>query len=106
MFGDAPPWTFTAPPQGATLTVTDVYLYGDVFEVFYFGVSLGTTSAPCSGAGCGYNPDVCVNDPLASHGVFQLRPGRTRLRSRQQPARLAQPRLTSAWTRVNSSLFT
>ncbi len=76
VFGDTPPWTFTAPPQGATLTVTDAFIYGDVFEVFDFGVSIGTTSTvPTTNGSCGDNPDVCLADPLASHGVFQLKAG-------------------------------
>ena len=52
-----PPWTFSGP---ATLTVLDLYLIGDRFEVFDSGVSLGTTSVvantgltPCGGdIGC------------------------------------------------------
>ncbi len=76
VFGDAPPWTFTAPPQGATLTVTDAFMYGGTFEVFDFGVSIGTTpSVPVGGGTCGDNPDVCLTDPLSSHGVFTLKGG-------------------------------
>ncbi len=75
-FGDAPPWTFTAPPQGAALTVTDAFMYGGYFEVFDFGVSIGSTpSVPVTGGTCGDNPDVCLVDPLSSHAVFQLKPG-------------------------------
>jgi hypothetical protein len=74
-FGDAPPWTFTAPPQGATLTVTDAFLRGEVFEVFDFGVSIGSTSNVSPGGSCGDNPDTCLADPLTSHGVFQMKPG-------------------------------
>ncbi len=76
VFGDTPPWTFTAPPQGATLTVTDAFNYGEVFEIFDFGVSLGPTSnVPASTGGCGDDPDVCLVDPLSSHGVFALKTG-------------------------------
>ncbi len=76
VFGDAPPWTFTAPPQGATLTVTDAFMYGGSFEAFDFGVSIGSTpSVPTTGGTCGDNPDVCLTDPLASHAVFPLKAG-------------------------------
>jgi hypothetical protein len=75
VFGDAPPWTFTAPPGGATLTVTDAFLRGDIFEIFDFGASIGTTSIVDPNGDCGDNPDPCLIDPLVSHGVFPLEPG-------------------------------
>ena len=75
VFGDAPPWTFTAPPQGANLTVTDAFLRGEIFEVFDHGVSIGSTSVVSAGGSCGDNPDDCLADPLASHGVFPLAAG-------------------------------
>src|SRR5262245_26269914 len=37
----APPWTFSG---AATLTLLDLFLKGDRFEIFDFGASLGTTS--------------------------------------------------------------
>lgn len=75
VFGPAPPWTFTAPPAGVTLTVTDAFLRGEIFEVFDFGASLGTTSNVAPGGSCGDNPDTCLADPLTSHSVFNLAAG-------------------------------
>lgn len=74
-FGGAPPWTFTAPATGATLTVTDAFLRGEMFEVFDFGISIGTTSVVSPGGSCGDNPDDCVADPLVSHAVFTMPAG-------------------------------
>lgn len=74
VFADAPPWTFTAGPAGAILTVTDAFLLGDVFDVFDFGLPIGGTSVP-GGGDCGDDPAVCVTDPNASSGVFPLGPG-------------------------------
>jgi hypothetical protein len=70
-----PPWTFTAPSVGVFLTATDAFLAGDVFEVFDFGVSLGTTSASSTGHSCDSDPAVCVLDPLMSSRVFSLAAG-------------------------------
>jgi len=74
VFADAPPWTFTAPSAGATLTVTDAFLTGDVFTVLDFGVPIGTTSAP-GADDCGDDPAICVTNPAVSSGVFNLGPG-------------------------------
>ncbi len=75
-FAGPPPWTFVAPSDGVTLTVTDAFLKGDSFEILDSGVSIGTTSAvPTASASCGSDPAVCVNDPTVSHGVFNLGPG-------------------------------
>lgn len=71
----APPWTFSAPVGGATLTVTDAFLSGDRFQVFDFGISLGLTSAPGTGANCGDDPAVCLATPGISKGVFALAAG-------------------------------
>src|SRR4051794_4239457 len=43
-FADAPPYTFTAPPAGLALTVTDAFDAGDILDVFDFGALIGTTS--------------------------------------------------------------
>ncbi len=75
-FVGAPPWTFTAPSDGVTLTVTDAFQKGDTFEVLDMGVPIGNTSAvPVNPASCGSDPATCVTDPTVSHGVFNLGPG-------------------------------
>ena len=74
-FLDAPPWTFSGNPGGATLTVTDAFTSGDVFEVFDFGVSLGTTTAVDTSGDCGDDPVPCLADPLMSHRAFALGAG-------------------------------
>ena len=71
----APPWTFSAGPGGADLTVVDAFIIGDQFEVFDFGLSMGTTSAPVGSASCGSDPVICLADPNASKRVFQLAAG-------------------------------
>jgi hypothetical protein len=71
----AAPWTFTAPPQGAILTVTDRLLRGDVFNVFDFGFPIGSTTVVAASGSCTDDPTVCVADPLSSHGFFFLGPG-------------------------------
>jgi hypothetical protein len=75
-FVGAPPWTFVAPSDGATLTVTDAFLKGDTFEVFDLGVPIGNTSVvPANSASCDSDPVPCLADPTVSHGVFNLGPG-------------------------------
>jgi hypothetical protein len=72
-FVGAPPWTFNIGGPG-TLTVTDAFLRGDVFEVFDFGVSLATTSAVPTDAGCSSSdPVVCLG--VNSSRVYALAPG-------------------------------
>jgi hypothetical protein len=67
---------FTAPSDGATLTVTDAYLKGDTFQVLDNGNPIGTTSAvPPNSGNCGSDPAPCSTDPTVSHGVFTLGPG-------------------------------
>lgn len=73
-FLDAPPWTFLSP-HGATLTIADVFLAGDQFEIFDFGTSLGLTSVPVGTDDCGDDPLVCLADPNVSSGVFSLLAG-------------------------------
>jgi hypothetical protein len=45
-----PPWTFSGP---GTITLLDLFLSTDQFELFDFGVSLGVSSAPLAGPTCG-----------------------------------------------------
>lgn len=75
-FVGAPPWTFVAPSDGATLTVTDAFQKGDAFQVLDLGNPIGSTSAvPTNSASCGNDPVPCLADPTVSHGVFDLGPG-------------------------------
>ena len=71
----APPWTFTADAGGATLTVTDVFISGDQFEIFDFGASIGLTSAPVAGVDCGDDPVVCLGTAGMSNASFALAAG-------------------------------
>lgn len=74
-FVGAPPWTFTAPSDGATLTVTDAFQVGDTFQVVDNGNPIGNTSAVSTSGSCGSDPVPCLADPSVSHGVFNLGPG-------------------------------
>lgn len=74
-YAPSPPWSFSAPCGGVQLTVVDAFSSGDIFEVFDFGVSLGTTSSVATGHYGGADPAICVLDPLMSSGVFNLGPG-------------------------------
>jgi hypothetical protein len=55
------------------LTVTDAFDFGDRFEAFDSGVSLGQTSAVPIGDSCGSNPVACLAS--ASHATFALGAG-------------------------------
>ncbi|MBV9387019.1 MAG: PEP-CTERM sorting domain-containing protein [Chroococcidiopsidaceae cyanobacterium CP_BM_ER_R8_30] len=68
------PWVYTSQSD-TVLTVTDVSLRGDAFEVFDNGVSIGTTPTVATGGGCGDDPVPCLADPLVSHKSFLLAPG-------------------------------
>lgn len=74
-FLDAPPWTFSAPAEGATLTIVDAFESGDVFEVFDVGVSLGLTSLPGAAVDCGDDPLPCLAEPAMSRRLFDLGAG-------------------------------
>lgn len=72
----APPWIFTAPGIGATLTVVDAFNSGDRFVIFDSGLPIGSTSLPPTiGVDCGADPLVCLASADHSHGVFSLLPG-------------------------------
>ena len=84
VFLDAPPWTMTVPFGGATMTVTDAFLYGDSFDVFDNAAFIGATppvptapnpTPPPSFFGCGSDPAVCAPDPLSSTAAFLLAAG-------------------------------
>lgn len=71
-----PAWTFSAPSNGATLTVLDGGEVGDVYNVYDNGVRIGTTSAAVAAAsGCGGTPTACLADARSSKGTFPLAPG-------------------------------
>ena len=70
-----PPWTFTVPEIGATLTVVDAAASGDVFEVYDSGTFIGSTSPAATGVQCGFDPEVCLQNPAMSSGEFALGPG-------------------------------
>ncbi len=75
-FVGAPPWTFVAPSDGATLIVTDAFQKGDIFEVFDNGNSIGSTSSiPVNATSCGSDPEPCSTDPTVSHRIFELPAG-------------------------------
>jgi PEP-CTERM motif len=75
-FLDAPAWTFVASAAGATLTVIDVFLSGEKFDVFDFGQLIGTTSLPPRlGIDCDEDPVVCLATPGMSVGIFNLAAG-------------------------------
>ena len=74
-FAPIPPWTFTLNGPGF-ITVTDVALSGDAFDVFDFGLLIGSTpSVTLFGTICGLDPVPCSMDPNVSHGVFSLTAG-------------------------------
>jgi hypothetical protein len=74
-FLDAPPWTFTTPFGGATMKVTDAFLYGDEFQVFDDGGSIGTTSPVDPDGSCGSDPEDCYPDAASSSASFDLAAG-------------------------------
>ena len=72
----ATPWTITlATPM--YLFVTDGFQQGDEFELFDFGVSIGSTSANADDGThtCSNDEVACYADPLMSHGAFLLAAG-------------------------------
>jgi hypothetical protein len=50
VFLDAPPWTFSGP---ATITVLDLFISGDTFQLFDNLVAVGSPSAPAEDGDCG-----------------------------------------------------
>jgi hypothetical protein len=72
------PFTFSSSAP-VVVKVTDVLCRGDQFEVFDFGVSIGTTPAvpvqECDTEPFVGDPDVAFEDPSFSHGSFVLGPG-------------------------------
>jgi len=72
----APPWTFTLS-SWTTLSVTDAFLQGDIFDVFDFGSLILSTSvvAPDGGNDIGADPFGGFASALFSSGTVGLAPG-------------------------------
>ena len=68
------PWTISLAGP-ATLTVLDLFLSIDQFEMFNNLVSIGTTSAPVSGGACGGDIACSLADARYSRGIFNLGAG-------------------------------
>ena len=67
------PFTFTTPPEGATLKVTDAFVAGDQFEVFRDSTSLGLTPwVPATLSDWTDDPDFAYSDPRWSHRAWYL----------------------------------
>jgi hypothetical protein len=66
------PFTFTTPPEGATLKVTDAFVAGDQFEVFRDSTSLGLTPWVPATSDWTNNPDYAYSDPRWSHRAWYL----------------------------------
>lgn len=75
VFAPNPPWTFTLGAGGGTLTVTDAFDIGDSFNIFDFGVAIGSTPTVLALGNCGSDPVPCFANPNVSHGVFSLAAG-------------------------------
>jgi len=70
----AAPWTFTLSAPG-TLTVLDLFLSVDQFDIFDNLAAIGTTSAPTDGGTCGSDVTCAFADARYSRGIFALAPG-------------------------------
>jgi hypothetical protein len=74
---DLPPWTFVLPSNGGVITVQDVFVPGEAYHIFDFGVLVGTTRlAPLDiEYDCGYDVHYCLGHPKYSWDRFPLGPG-------------------------------
>ena len=68
----APPWTFSGP---ATVTVLDLFLSGDTFELFDNLVSVGLSSLPTDDGDCFNDIGCALADASYSRLVVDLGPG-------------------------------
>ena len=68
----APPWTFSGD---ATVTVLDLFIQGDTFELFDNLVSLGVSSVPGDDNTCANNIGCALADPDYSRLVVALGAG-------------------------------
>ena len=79
VYAGSPPWSFTAPANGARLTVVDTGDSGDEFELFDNGVSIGMTSPAQASVYCyvpvGGDPGLCLRETGMSSGEFMLGAG-------------------------------
>ena len=66
------PWTFSG---SAVLTVQDLSISVDRFQVFDNDVSLGDTSVETPGSDCGFDIGVCSSNVALSKGIFSLGAG-------------------------------
>src|SRR5262249_9240157 len=68
--------TFTCA-TACTLVVTDGFIAIDKFELFDFGISVGSTSDPSGDRAhsCSNDELACLADPQMSHGAFLLAAG-------------------------------
>ena len=67
-----PPWTFSGP---AVLTVLDLFMSVDRFQIFDNAVSLGTTSLESPGGTCDNDLACALTDTHYSKGIFVLGAG-------------------------------
>jgi hypothetical protein len=72
--GGNSPWTISLAGP-ATLTVLDLFLSIDQFEMFNNLVSIGSTSAPVDGGVCGGDIACSLADARYSRGIFNLAAG-------------------------------
>jgi len=68
----APPWTFSG---AATVTILDLFLSGDTFELFDNLVSVGVSSLPTADGECGNNIGCALGDLSYSRLLVDLGPG-------------------------------
>lgn len=68
----APPWTFSG---AATVTVLDLFLSGDTFELFDNLISLGVSSTPTGGGSCGNDITCSLGDASYSRLIADLGAG-------------------------------
>jgi len=71
---DDPPWTITLASSGR-LTVQDLFLSVDQFEMLDNAASIGLTSAPTPGSDCGSSISCAAANAAFSRRVYFLAPG-------------------------------
>ena len=72
----AAPWTFDSGGFGVRVFITDAFQAGDRFDIFDFGVQIGsTTNVANTGTFVTADPDPAFANPLLSHTSISLAPG-------------------------------